>query len=183
MSVSAAYLAIRIQDITVFGAVLTVYLAATGWRAATQRDGRTGSFEIGALLFALGLAAVELICALQAATSPTGRFMGYSPGPYLAVTVVATLAAAFDLKVIMRGGISGAARIARHLWRVCYALFIAAVSFLGQGLRPVLIAYPYILLLAVVPLLVMIYWLIRVRFTKWHAATLQPAVLVNASAK
>ena len=183
MSVTAAYLAIRIQNITVFGAVLTIYLVVTAWGAVRPGAGRASFFEIGGLLFALGLAVVELLCGLQALSSPTGRFMGYSPGPYFAVTAVATLAAAFDLKVILRGGISGAARIARHLWRMCYALFIAAVSFLGQGLKTVVLAHPYILLLALVPLVVMIFWLIRVRLTNWYAAESEPVVLVNASNK
>ena len=182
MAVTAAYLAIRIQNITVFGAVLTIYLIATGLGAARQADGKTGSFEIAALLFAVALAVVELICALQAATSPTGLFMGYSRGPYLGVTIVASIAAAFDLKVIVRGGISGAARIARHLWRMCLALFIAATSFLGQGLKTIVLAHPYLLLFALTPLVLMIFWLIRVRLTKWYAAQSQQVLLATPSA-
>ena len=43
------------------------------------------------------------------------------------------LAAIGDLRMLLRGGISGTSRITRHLWRMCYGLFIATGSFfLGQ---------------------------------------------------
>jgi hypothetical protein len=70
---------------------------------------------------------------------------------------------------MMARGLQGARRIARHLWRMCFALFIAAGSFfLGQaqvfpepirksGLLPI----PVLLVL-----LLMFFWLVRVRFTQ-----------------
>ncbi len=52
---------------------------------------------------------------------------------YYVFCALALFFAALDFKVILQGGISGAARIARHLWRMCFALFFAAGSFfLGQ---------------------------------------------------
>ena len=71
-----------------------------------------------------------------------------------------------DFKAMRVGGLRGAARLRRHLWRMCVALFIATGSFfLGQakvfspairesGLLPV----PVFVVLAV-----MVYWLWRVR--------------------
>jgi len=35
--------------------------------------------------------------------------------------------------VILRGGLVGAQRVARHLWRMCFGLFIAVGSFAAQG--------------------------------------------------
>ena len=52
MSVSAAYLAIRIQDITVFGAILAIYLVATAWAAVRPGAGTASFYETGGLLFA-----------------------------------------------------------------------------------------------------------------------------------
>ena len=46
--------------------------------------------------------------------------------------VVALIAAASDFSMIHRGGLAGAPRIARHLWRMCLALFIAWGSAAGQ---------------------------------------------------
>jgi hypothetical protein len=67
--------------------------------------------------------------------------------------------------MLVRGGISGARRIARHLWRMCFAFFIAAASvFLArQQLFPALLRRTGVLvLLSFLPLLLMIFWLIRV---------------------
>jgi FtsH-binding integral membrane protein len=69
--------------------------------------------------------------------------------------------------MILRGGISGASRIARHLWRMSTALFIASGSFcLGQQkIMPVAMRGSVWLFVPVfVPLVLMIFWLIRVRF-------------------
>ena len=172
MSISAAYLAVLIQDVTVFGAIFTIYLVVTAWVAARRKDGPTGSLEVIALLFALGVAATEFVFGVQASTSVTDRYWNYPPGPYFVLAGIVMLAVGMDLKVIMRGGISGAARIARHLWRMCFALFIAAVSFVGQGLKSVLpLTTPgalYVLLIALVPLILMIFWFLRVRLTNWY---------------
>jgi hypothetical protein len=92
-----------------------------------------GRFEKVALFVAAGCAASELILGLLAANNPTGRFLGYPAAIYYIFGSIAALAAALDFKMIWRGGISGAPRIARHLWRMCLALFIAASSFfIGQ---------------------------------------------------
>jgi hypothetical protein len=72
-------------------------------------------------------------------------------------------------KLILRGGISGAQRITRHLWRMCVALFIAAASlFLGQpNVFPASVRGSFILFVPEVAVLgLMIFWLIRVRFTR-----------------
>lgn len=71
--------------------------------------------------------------------------------------------------MILRGGISGAPRIARHLWRMCLALFIATGSFFfgQQKVMPEFVrGTPILLALAIAPLVLMIFWLIRVRFSK-----------------
>jgi hypothetical protein len=47
------------------------------------------------------------------------------------------LPSAGDARMLARGGVLGAKRIARHLWRMCFGLFIAAGSFfLGPSNRP-----------------------------------------------
>ena len=47
--------------------------------------------------------------------------------------IIGSLAAVGDLRLILARGVSGAVRLARHLWRMTVALFIAANAlFLGQ---------------------------------------------------
>ncbi len=71
-----------------------------------------------------------------------------------------------DLNMILRGGVSGVRRLARHVWRMCTALFIASGSFfIGQ--QKVMPAFmhgsPILFALGLAPLPLMIFWLIRVR--------------------
>jgi hypothetical protein len=74
-----------------------------------------------------------------------------------------------DLRLIRAGNIAGPRRLARHLWRMCFALFIATGSFfLGQMKfipEPVRIL-PLLFALGVGPLFVLIYWMWRVRFRR-----------------
>jgi hypothetical protein len=141
-SASGVLLAImKSQPGNILGGTLTFYLVATAWMVARRCDGKTRILDWGALLMALALGTVEMICGVEAATSPTGLKYGYSPGPYLFLGSVAVIAAAGDIRMLVRGGISGTPRIARHLWRMCFALFIASSSiFLArQHLFPTLI--------------------------------------------
>ena len=81
-----------------------------------------------------------------------------------------SIAALCDLRVILRGGISGAQRIARHLWRMCVALFIASGSFfLGQqkflpeAIHGTVVQFGPVFF----PIVLMIFWLLRVLLTRW----------------
>jgi hypothetical protein len=82
---------------------------------------------------------------------------------------VLLLAAAGDVRMLVRGGLFGGQRIVRHLWRMCFGMFIATGSFfLGQGSKvfPSWIVESNVLLIpALLPLLFLIFWLFRVRFT------------------
>jgi hypothetical protein len=95
---------------------------------------------------------------------------------------VMLLAAAGDVRMLVRGGVFGAKRTARHLWRMCFGLFIAAGSFflgpsnrplrllstvgVGKHLPPALFSTTLYLILTILPLILLIFWLVRVRFTK-----------------
>jgi hypothetical protein len=80
--------------------------------------------------------------------------------------VVGLLALVGDVRVRRRGPATGAERVARHLWRMSYALLVAAMSFfIGQAkVIPAPLRIPGLLALPVVAVLVtMLYWLWRVR--------------------
>jgi hypothetical protein len=104
---------------------------------------------------------------------------------------VMLLAGVGDVRMLVRGGVFGARRIARHLWRMCFGLFIAAGSFflgpsnrplrllsavgLGQHLSPVPFNTPLYLILSIPPLVMLIFWQIRVRFRNAYQGSIQLA--------
>jgi hypothetical protein len=156
------------QPGNILGGTLTFYLVATAWTTARRGDRKVSLLDWGGLLLVLAIAAIEVSCGLQAAISPTGLKYDYPPGPFFFLGSIAMLAAAGDIRMLSHGGISGAQRIARHLWRMCFGLFIAAGSvFLArQHLFPELIRRTGVLyLLSFLPLIVMIFWLIRICIT------------------
>jgi hypothetical protein len=96
----------------VMGSVLTFYLVATAWVAARRRDGKTGIFDLGALLFALAITAGPT-WGFQAASSQAGSKDGYAAGFYFVFGWIALRFAASDLRMLVRGGVFGAQRVAR----------------------------------------------------------------------
>ena len=169
MSTAGAYLAfMKHQMNNVFGGVLAFYLVTTAWATARRRDGETSIFDWGALLVALAVGAVIMAYGVQAAKTPTGSIGGVPAGMFFFLGSVALLSAAGDVRMLVCGGVFGAHRIARHLWRMCFSLFIATGSFfLGQQqVFPHWLRKTNVLFLpAILPLLLMIFWLFRVSFT------------------
>jgi hypothetical protein len=169
LAATGVYMAIvKSQPGNIMGGSLTFYLVATAWMIARPNRQRTLLFDSCAFLFALALGAINVTFALQAANSPTGLKHGYPPGPYLFLGSIALVAAAGDIRMLVRGGISGTQRLARHLWRMCFALFIASASlFLArQHLFPAILRKTGVLyLLSFLPLLIMLFWRIRLSFS------------------
>ena len=152
------------------GGALATYLVLTAWLTVKRKAGTIGRAEIALCAAASATAALLLYWGMLAATSAKGTFQGYGATLYFVFGAFATFFAALDLKVILQGGVSGVARIARHLWRMCFALFFAAASFfLGQ--QKVMPAFmhgsPLLFIPALAPLALMILWLVRVRYKKW----------------
>jgi len=182
LGASGAYLGfIKHQTLNSLMGVLTFYLVATAWLTARHRDGEAGNFDLAAVIVPLAIGAVLVTYGVRAATSQTASKDGYPAAAYFVFGFVALLFAAGDVRMLVRGGVSGPQRIARHLGRMSFALFIAAGSFLlgpssrplrllsSLGLRqqvfPAVLRPTVLLLLTVLPLIVMVVWLFRVRFT------------------
>jgi uncharacterized membrane protein len=156
---------IRPNTGNVMGGVLAFYLVATGWVASKRRDGNVGIFDFGALLFALAIVAAGATWGFEAARSQSGSKDGYSPVLYFVFGSIALLFATSDVRMILRGGVFGTQRIARHLWRMCLALLMAALSFypgqarlFSEAIRQTNLLYvPHVLLIGA-----MIFWMVRV---------------------
>ncbi len=170
MAGAGAFLAIMKRDPgNTLGGVFTIYLVATAWLTARRKAQAIGVFDWGGLLVVLAIATTEMTWGIQAALSPTGLRYDYPPGPFFFMGSVAMVALAGDIRMLLRGGVSGALRLGRHLWRMCFGLFIASASvFLArQHLFPDILRKTGVLaLLSFLPLILMIFWLIRVRVTR-----------------
>jgi hypothetical protein len=177
-SAAGAYLGFRNSEMdNVFGGVLTFYLVATAWVTARRRDGETSVFDWIGFLVALAIAIVAVIYGIEAAHSPTGTKGGSPASGYVLPGSVALLAAIGDARILLRGGLSGAQRIARHLWRMCFALFVACASiFLARPqLFPALLSKTHVLfVLGILPLILMAFWLARILFTNAFKRTAPP---------
>lgn len=157
------------QMANVAAGTLTLYLVASSWVTIRRKDNSIGRFEKGGLAVALAVTAAGVVFILLAGNSPTGTIGNTPPQAFYVFVLVGAIAVAGDLRMILRGGISGPARIARHLWRMCAALFIASGSFfLGQQkVMPTFMqGSPWLFVPVIAPLLLMVFWLIRIRFTR-----------------
>lgn len=182
MGAMASFLAVWIQQWNnVIAGVFAFYLVATAWVTVRRREGTVGKFEVAAMIVAFAGTAGILVLGLRALADPRTIPGGAPVQAYFVLAGMIGLAAVMDLKIILRGGISGARRITRHLWRMCLAFFIAWGSFYGQVILrkvhlPAFLHHsPLLFIPILVPLLVLVFWVIRVRFTNWFKSGAAPA--------
>src|SRR5258705_11922579 len=105
--------------------VLTFYLVTTAWLTARRADAHTSPVDYAALLVPLALAAGLAFYGVEAASTPKGALQGYPAFAYFIFGSLALFFAAGDVRMLARGGVSGTQRLARHLGRMCFGLFIA----------------------------------------------------------
>lgn len=175
---------LKSQMDNVLGGLLTIYMVGTAWMAARRNSGGTGVPDWIALFAALAIGTACITYGVEAAGRQAGPDNGEQAGILFFGSVI-LIAAVGDMRVLMRGGISGVQRIARHLWRMCFGLFIVSGSFfLGrQRIFPEFVRKSNVLvLLTVLPLLLLIFWLIRVRFRNAYVgrAKLDPTNVFSA---
>jgi uncharacterized membrane protein len=159
MAGDAGYLAIvRHEPENILAAFFTLYMVSSAWLAAKRRDMKVDALNYIGLLAAWMIAVAGISFGLKAASNQASLV------PYIGFATTALIAAVTDLRVILLGGITGSARIARHLWRMCAALFIAVSSFfLGQSqlVPPALRHYNLQVIPPILVVLALMYWLAR----------------------
>jgi uncharacterized membrane protein len=196
MASVAVYLAVaRHQPGNIRGGIFTFYLIGTAWLTARRRDRETDRFDWVVLLIPLALGVVTWMNGLSVARSGVDSPDGVPVGMTFFLGSVMLLAAVGDVRMLVGGGVVGTKRIARHLWRMCFGLFIAAGSFflgpsnrplrllsaagLGQHLSPALFSTGVYLILTLLPLILLVYWLIRVRFTDFYTGKSRQVATAN----
>jgi hypothetical protein len=156
-------------DGNVFGGIMTVYFVVTALVAVRPLSSSTRGFHLGALFIALGLGLLDVAAGLKAFNSPRGILNGVPFAMLFFIALVMFLAAFGDLRVLRFGMPKGRRRLARHLWRMCFALFIAVGSFfsirqrVAKILPDPLTTAPMRMLPILLVFVAMFYWLWRVR--------------------
>jgi uncharacterized membrane protein len=149
----------------VIAGVLTFYLVLTALLTVRRPSLEFHWIDRVAMLAALTVGLTGVTLGIAAVRSATGTMHGIPPPVYFMFATVALLATLGDLRVMRSWRTQGGFRIKRHLWRMCFALFIAAASFfLGppQRLPPFLRHSPLRPIPVLLVLVVMLFWLARV---------------------
>ena len=161
------------QRVNVVAALATFYLVVTAWVAAKRKVRTVNAWDGAGLLCIAAITGYAVYLQQLAANSASGTLDGSPPQAFYLFVLIGVFATLGDALLLWRGGITGMARIARHLWRMLVALFVAVGSlFLGQpqvfpeplrqsdGLR----AIPVLLVL-----LTLLYWLLRFAIKRQRA--------------
>jgi hypothetical protein len=148
------------------GGPFTAYLVFTAMTTVRPLDGETRTLAIALMLLAFTLAFVDIGVGVVALGRSMMMVDGVPAPMVVFIGSVALAAAVGDMRLIRAGRIQGAKRIARHLWRMCFGLFVASGSFfLGQmRFLPSALRIPWLLSIpALAPLALLLYWMWRVR--------------------
>jgi hypothetical protein len=171
-------------DANVFTGLLTAYFVGTALTTVRPASSSTRAINVVALTVAVVIGLGSIASGVRLLNTP-----GLSSGgvPFRTIGVMSfviaaalLLAAAGDVRNMWFGPLRGGPRLARHLWRMCFALFIAAGSFFSIRERVAKIlpdpftsgpmrALPIVLLFGV-----MFYWLWRVRRRRALPVLLRP---------
>lgn len=187
LAASGVYMAVeKSQPSNVLGGLMTFYMVGTAWMAGRRNplSRNWSDWGVAAAALAVGVSCVSYgVTAVLAA----GNLKDQDAPAMILFGAVVLLAAVGDVRLLMGGEISGTRRIARHLWRMCFGLFIASGSFfLGRArIFPQFVQKSGVLVvLTVLPLGLLVFWLFRVRFAKaWKAKFASQNAVAPALAK
>jgi uncharacterized membrane protein len=157
-------------------AILAIYFVGTAWTTVRPASRWTNIINVTSLLVAAALVVLSVIGGVRNVSNP-GLSSGGVPFRTIGMmsfilATVLLLSVVGDLRILRSGMPRGGKRLARHLWRMCFALFIAAGSFFSIRERVAKIlpepftngwmrALPIVVLFGA-----MFYWLWKVRRTR-----------------
>jgi hypothetical protein len=162
--------------INVPAGLMTACLVITALTTVRPPSALTRWLDRGAMLVALGVGMTCVTLAFQAIAGTRDRM---ALVPFVMFGLIGMLAGIGDVRVMRSGALQGPRRLARHLWRMCIALFIASLSFfIGQAdiLPKAMRIYPLLAMPMLLVLITMFYFLWRVRIRR----SLRGIVRVNA---
>jgi hypothetical protein len=183
MGLSGAVLAVlHASYVNVLGGLTSVYFVTTALATVRRLPPSRGSVDAVAAAGGATIVAVELGLAAVAIRGGHWMFRGI-PVPMLIFLALVTLTAVIgDIRVVRYGFAGGAGRLRRHLWRMCFALFIAAGSFFSIRARVAhvlpapFLSTPARIVPIVLPFVAMLYW-------AWRIPVVKTRLPLNTSAR
>ena len=180
MGITASLMALKhgITNSNFLGGFTAVYFVVTALTTVRPVSAWTKRVNLGAAVFVLALGL--FMVGLGVKTIAAGRMMlNGVPVPMLLFLGTIQLTAGIgDVRVMLSGALRGAPRLTRHLWRMCFALFIAAGSFFSIRSRVAkILPEPFLSApMRILPILLvfaaMFFWIWRLRSRKNLAAAL-----------
>jgi uncharacterized membrane protein len=147
----------------------TAYFVGTALMAVRPASRWTRVINVAALTIAVVFAYGSFVKGVAAFNSPGGFLHGAPFFMHFVFAFLFVAAAIGDARMIRCGALRGGPRLARHLWRMCFALFIAAGSFFSIRARvATILPEPFTTgPMRLLPILLifgaMFYWLWRLR--------------------
>jgi hypothetical protein len=171
MGISASIMAFRKDpnDGNVTAGLLTAYFVITAFTAVRPASSEMKWLTIGALVAAALLSVRMFIGGAIAWQAPRHMLNGVPALMMFFLGSVLALGVLGDVRVLRSGPLKGRARLSRHLWRMCFAFFIAAGSFFSIRARVATIlpdainVLPFRMAMILLPFAAMFYWLWRIR--------------------
>jgi uncharacterized membrane protein len=171
MGISGSILATKesLTNINVLGGFMCAYFVLTAYTAVRPASVWTRRLNVIAIAIGLVVGLIWVWLAVKAATYPQLTIPFFMVFSAFLIGAAMLVGVSGDFRVMRSGMPRGRARIARHLWRMCFALFIAVGSFIAipervAALLPDIFATPVMRGLAVgLVFYAMFYWLWRIR--------------------
>jgi hypothetical protein len=172
----------------VVAGVLAFYLVASSLLTVKPDVPQARALLAGLMLVAIAVSIAATALGFAAMQRPNGHIDGIPGPPLLLFAAIALIAALMDARLLRLGRLEGKHRIARHLWRMTYAMWMATTSaFIGQAkfIPEPLRHWGLLVLPPLLVLVALIYWLIKVlrgrRVPAPSKATLAQAERVGAT--
>lgn len=182
MGLVAVGIALYEHKESVAGGALAAYLVFTGWTTVRPLPARWPRLDVALIFVAFFFAIAGFAQGVEALGRPRHQIDGVPAAMLFFLATIILLAAIGDARVILGGPLRGPRRLARHLWRLCFGLFIATGSFVAQLVRMSFMpawtrSLAVILLLAAGPLVVLLYWMWRVRLRQNFRGLVMPRLV------
>jgi uncharacterized membrane protein len=182
MGISGSILALsqRWTNANALGGFTSAYFVITALTVVRPVSAWTRRLDVTALSLAFALAAIEIGAGGYALANGRSTIDGAPVFMLFFLASIVASAGAGDMRVMRSGPRRGAPRLRRHLWRMCFALFIAAGSFFSIRSRvarilpepfttPLMRALPVVLIFVA-----MFYWMWRVRSRRINLGVASP---------